>query len=146
MSLDGTYDEGNVFALILAGKIPSVPLYEDAHTFCFLDIQPQSKGHALVISKWSKARNILEIEEDALAQVMATTSKVATAIRAALNPDGLHIAQFNGSAAGQTVFHLHVHIVPRWAGQATGFVAHGQGQFADADALQALAQEIRAHL
>ena len=146
MSLDGTYDEGNVFALILAGKIPSVPLYEDAHTFCFLDIQPQSKGHALVISKWSKARNILEIEEDALAQVMATTRKVASAIRAALNPDGLHIAQFNGSAAGQTVFHLHVHIVPRWAGQATGFVAHGQGQFADADALQALAQEIRAHL
>ena len=146
MSLDGTYDEGNVFALILAGKIPSVPLYEDAHTLCFLDIKPQSKGHALVISKWSKARNILEIEEDALAQVMATTRKVATAIRAALNPDGLHIAQFNGSAAGQTVFHLHVHIVPRWAGQATGFVAHGQGQFADADALQALAQEIRAHL
>ena len=77
---------------------------------------------------------------------MATTRKVATAIRAALNPDGLHIAQFNGSAAGQTVFHLHVHIVPRWAGQAPGFVAHGQGQFADADALQALAQEIRAHL
>jgi histidine triad (HIT) family protein len=146
MSLDGVYDDGNVFALILAGKIPSVTVYEDADTLCFLDIQPQSKGHALVISKWSKARNILEIEEQALAQVMATTRKVATAIYAALNPDGLHIAQFNGTAAGQTVFHLHVHIVPRWAGQATGFATHGQGGFADADALQALAQEIRAHL
>ena len=146
MSLDGTYDEANIFALILQGKIPSTKLYEDEKTFAFLDIMPQTRGHALVISKWSKARNILEIEEDALAQVMATTRKVATAIRAALNPDGLHIAQFNGSAAGQTVFHLHVHIVPRWAGQAPGFVAHGQGQFADADALQALAQEIRAHL
>ena len=128
----------------MQGKIPSTALYEDADTLSFLDIMPQTRGHALVISKWSKARNILEIGEDALAQVMATTRKVATAIRAALNPDGLHIAQFNGSAAGQTVFHLHVHIVPRWAGQAPGFVAHGQGQFADADALQALAQEIRA--
>ena len=146
MSLDGTYDEGNVFALILAGKIPSVPLYEDAHTFCFLDIQPQSKGHALVISKWSKARNILEIEPEALAQVMATVQKVARAIRSALKPDGLHIAQFNGAPAGQTVFHLHVHIVPRWDGQAVGFAAHGQGQMADADALRALADEIRAQL
>ena len=146
MSLDGTYDEGNVFALILAGKIPSVPLYEDAHTFCFLDIQPQSKGHALVISKWSKARNILEIEPEALAQVMATVQKVACAIRSALKPDGLHIAQFNGAPAGQTVFHLHVHIVPRWDGQAAGFATHGQGAFADADALGALADEIRAQL
>ena len=146
MSLDGIYDEANPFALIVAGKIPSTKLYEDDDTLAFLDIQPQSKGHALVISKWSKARNILEIEPDALVQVMATVQKVARAIRAALNPDGLHIAQFNGAPAGQTVFHLHVHIVPRWAGQATGFVAHGQGGFADADALRALADEIRARL
>lgn len=146
MSLDGIYDEANPFALIVAGKIPSTKLYEDDDTLAFLDIQPQSKGHALVISKWSQARNILEIEPDALVQVMATVQKVARAIRAALNPDGLHIAQFNGAPAGQTVFHLHVHIVPRWAGQATGFVAHGQGGFADADALRALADEIRARL
>lgn len=146
MSLDGIYDEANPFALIVAGKIPSTKLYEDDDTLAFLDIQPQSKGHALVISKWSKARNILEIEADALVQVMATVQKVARAIRSALNPDGLHIAQFNGAPAGQTVFHLHVHIVPRWAGQGTGFVAHAQGDFADADALRALADEIRAHL
>jgi histidine triad (HIT) family protein len=64
MSLDGTYDEGNVFALILAGTIPAVPLYEDADTLSFLDIMPQARGHALVISKWSKARNLLEMEDE----------------------------------------------------------------------------------
>lgn len=146
MSLDGSYDEGNVFALILQGKIPSTMLYEDAHTYAFLDIQPQSKGHALVVSKWSKARNILEIEPDALCQVMASVQKVAGAIRAALDPDGIHIAQFNGAPAGQTVFHLHFHIVPRWTGGPTGFSAHAQGEFADPAALGALAQEIRAKL
>ncbi|MEJ7933101.1 HIT family protein [Sphingobium sp. AN558] len=146
MSLDGRYDESNVFALILQGKIPSTKLYEDEHTYAFLDIQPQSKGHALVISKWSKARNILEIEPEALCQVMASVRKVAGAIRAAVQPDGIHIAQFNGAPAGQTVFHLHVHIVPRWEGGPMGFSAHAQGDFADADALNALADEIRAHL
>jgi histidine triad (HIT) family protein len=144
MSLDGTYDEANVFALILQGKIPSTKLYEDEHTYAFLDIQPQSKGHSLVISKWSKARNILEVEDEALAQVMATVKKVASAIAKALNPDGIHIAQFNGAPAGQTVFHLHVHIVPRWVGGPTGFSAHAQGNFADPAALEALAEEIRA--
>lgn len=144
MSLDGTYDEGNVFALILAGKIPSTKIYEDENTFAFLDIMPQTRGHALVISKWSKARNLLEIEDEALAQVMATTKKVATAIRAALDPDGIQIAQFNGAPAGQTIFHLHVHILPRWEGDPKGFPAHGTGGQADPAALEALAQEIRA--
>ncbi|GLV29429.1 hydrolase [Sphingobium sp. TomTYG75] len=144
MSLEGTYDEGNVFALILQGKIPSTKLYEDAYTYAFLDIQPQSKGHSLVISKWSKARNILEIEEDALAQVMATVRKVAKATAKALDPDGIHVAQFNGAPAGQTVFHLHFHIVPRWQGGPMGFSAHAQGNFADPAALEALAEEIRA--
>lgn len=146
MSLDGTYDEGNVFALILAGKIPSTRLYEDEHTLSFLDIMPQTKGHALVISKWSKARNLLDMEDEALAQVMATAKKVATAIRKALKPDGIQIAQFNGAPAGQTIFHMHVHILPRWSGDPTGFVAHGQGAQADDGQLHALAQEIRAYL
>ena len=143
MSLEGNYDEGNVFALILQGKIPSTKLYEDEHTYAFLDIQPQSKGHSLVISKWSKARNILEVEDEALAQVMATVKKVAVATHKALAPDGIHVAQFNGAPAGQTVFHLHVHIVPRWAGGPMGFSAHAQGNFADP---AALAEEIRAQL
>ncbi|BBD98755.1 HIT family protein [Sphingobium amiense] len=146
MSLDGTYDEGNVFALILQGKIPSVRLYEDAHTLSFLDIMPQTKGHALVISRWSRARNLLEMEEQAIAQVMATAKRVAIAIRQALNPDGIQIAQYNGAPAGQTIFHMHVHILPRWSGDATGFAAHGQAGQADPAQLAALAQEIRAYL
>ena len=144
MSLDGIYDEGNVFALIIAGKIPSTTIYEDDETLAFLDIMPQTRGHALVSSKWSEARSLLEVEEEALAQVMATTKKVATAIRKALNPDGIQIAQFNGAPAGQTIFHLHVHILPRWAGDPKGFAAHGQGKQADVAELQALADEIRA--
>lgn len=146
MSLDGHYDDGNVFALILQGKIPSTRLHEDEHTLAFLDIQPQSKGHALVISKWSKARNLLEIEPAALCQLMTTVQKVAAAIRAALAPDGIQIAQFNGAPAGQTVFHLHVHIIPRWSGGPTGFAAHAQGAFADPEEQEALAQRVRAHL
>lgn len=144
MSLDGTYDENNVFALILQGKIPSTKLYEDEHIYAFLDIQPQSKGHSLVISKWSKARNILEVENEALAQVIAGVKKVASATRKALDPDGIHVAQFNGAPAGQTVYHLHFHIVPRWIGGPIGFSAHGQGGFADPAELEALAEEIRA--
>jgi len=144
MSLDGVYDEGNPFSLILQGKLPSTRLYEDAHTLAFLDIQPQSRGHSLVISKWSRARNLLEMEDEALCQVMATTRKVASAIREALNPDGIHVAQFNGAPAGQTVFHMHVHIVPRWEGGPMGFSAHAQGNFADPAELQILAEEIRA--
>ncbi|HKY82927.1 MAG TPA: HIT family protein [Sphingobium sp.] len=146
MSLDGAYDEGNPFSLILQGKLPSTKLYEDEHTLAFLDIQPQSRGHSLVISKWSKARNILDVEDEALAQVMATVKKVATALRKALDPDGIHVAQFNGAPAGQTVYHLHFHIVPRWKGGPLGFSAHAAGDFADAAELAALADQIRAHL
>ena len=144
MSLEGVYDEGNVFALILQGKLPSTQIYEDEHTLAFLDIQPQSKGHSLVISKWSRARNILDVEDEALAQTVATVKKVAIALRKALNPDGIHVAQFNGAPAGQTVYHLHFHIVPRWEGGPVGFSAHGRGGFADAAELEALAEEIRA--
>ncbi|MGE4324072.1 MAG: HIT family protein [Sphingobium sp.] len=146
MSLDGTYDDTNPFALILQGKLPSTRLYEDDGTLALMDIQPQSPGHSLVISKWSRARNILEMETEALCQVMTTVQKVAGAIRTALRPDGIHIAQFNGADAGQTVFHLHVHIVPRWTGDPIGFSRHAQGRFADADDLRALAEKIRAAL
>ncbi|MCP1468490.1 histidine triad (HIT) family protein [Sphingobium sp. OAS761] len=144
MSLDGTYDEGNVFALIIAGKIPCTRLYEDDDTLAFLDIMPQTRGHALVISKWSKARNLLEMEDEAIAQVMACARKVAVAIRKALDPDGIQIAQFNGAPAGQTIFHTHVHILPRWEGDPKGFATHGQGEAADKAVLEALAEEIRA--
>ena len=138
------YDNNNPFAKILRGEFPCYKVYENEHVLAFLDIMPQTRGHALVISKWSKARNLLEMEDEALGEVMATTKKVATAIRKALNPDGIQIAQFNGAPAGQTIFHLHVHILPRWEGDPKGFAAHGAGAQADKDALAALAEEIRA--
>lgn len=141
MSLEGNYDTGNIFALIVQGKLPCVKLYEDEHTLAFLDIIPQSKGHALVISKWSQARNILEVEDEAIAQVMASVKKVAAALRAALDPDGIQIAQFNGAAAGQTVFHLHVHIIPRWQGQQMGLHTADK---ADPGELEQLSEQVRA--
>lgn len=145
MSLSGEYDPSNVFALILAGQIPAARLYEDGETLAFLDAFPQTRGHALVIHKTSRARTLLEIEPEALAAVMRTVQRVARALIAALAPDGLQIVQYNGTAAGQTVFHLHVHLIPRWDGGATG-LPDGQRGMADAARLAALADEIRAAL
>ena len=142
-----TYDPSNVFARILRGELPSTRIYEDAMTLAFLDLFPQSPGHALIISKWSKARTILEIEQDALREVIATTQKAAAALRKALAPDGLLVAQANGAAAGQTVYHLHFHIIPRWETAPTTheFGAIGApGKMADPEALAKLAEKIRA--
>lgn len=144
MSLDGVYDDNNPFALIIAGKIPSHTIYEDAKTLAFLDIAPQGKGHTLVISKWSRGRNILEIEPDAICEVMATVKKVAAGLRAALQPDGIHVAQFNGGDTGQSVFHLHVHVVPRWKGLPLGILQYyEEGPQADAETLADLTARIR---
>jgi histidine triad (HIT) family protein len=143
MSLDGVYDDSNVFARILRGEVPAARIAEDADTLAFMDAFPQSRGHCLVIHKASKARNLLEVEPAALCAVMVAARNVARAARAALKPDGLVITQFNGQAAGQTVFHLHVHIIPRWDGVPLG--RHGGGM-ADPDELRALAAEIAAHL
>ena len=118
MSLDGAYEDNNIFARIIRGELPCAKIFEDDTTLAFLDIAPQSTGHALVVSKWSRARNILEVEPRAIGEVMATVTRVARALRGALNPDGIHVAQFNGGDTGQSVFHLHVHVVPRWGGDA----------------------------
>jgi histidine triad (HIT) family protein len=140
MSLDGVYDDGNVFAKILRGEIPSAKVFEDAETLALMDAFPQTRGHILVISKTSRARNLLEIEPAALNAVMATVQRVARGVKGALNPDGILISQFNGSAAGQTIFHLHVHILPRWAGVELG--RHGAGGMADMAELSELARQI----
>lgn len=145
MSLDGSYDENNPFALILTGKLPAHGIYEDAETLAFLDIMPQAEGHALVISKTSRARNILEIEDDAMAAVMRTVRRVAVVLNTLLGPDGLQIVQFNGAAAGQTVFHLHVHIIPRrQASDGSHIVGFRAQPPADHAALALLAERIRA--
>ncbi len=143
MSLDGTYDEANIFAKILRGEVPAAKVFEDEHVFSFMDAFPQSKGHTLVIPKHSRARNYLEEEPQILAPLMLGVQRVARAIRTALKPDGLMISQFNGAPAGQTVFHLHVHIIPRWDGVALG--RHGGGM-ADVNELKALASRIAANI
>jgi histidine triad (HIT) family protein len=143
MSLIGAYDPENIFARIVRGQIPAARIFEDAETLAFMDAFPQSRGHCLVIHKASTARNLFEISPADLCAVMTTARNVAQAVRAALAPDGLLISQFNGSAAGQTVFHLHVHIIPRWEGQPLG--RHGAGM-ADPAELAALAEAIRAKI
>jgi len=144
MSLDGTYDEQNVFAKIVRGEIPSVKIFEDDEVLAFMDAFPQAKGHCLVISKTSKARNLLDAEPKTLGRVIGATQKLARAVRAALNPDGISVMQFNGAPAGQTVYHLHFHVIPRWEGEALG--RHGGGQMADMDELKALAEKIASAL
>jgi histidine triad (HIT) family protein len=141
MSLDGDYDPNNIFAKIVRGEIPSARICEDANTLAFMDAFPQARGHCLVIHKSSSARNLLEVEPQALNEVMATVQKVTRAVRKALNPDGITVTQFNGAPAGQTIFHLHFHILPRWEGQ--GMAGHGRGQAAP-DELAALAKAIAA--
>ena len=142
MSLDGTYDAGNIFAKILRGEIPAAKVFEDDHVFAFMDVFPQGRGHTLVIPKHSTARNLLDEAPEVIGPLMLGVQRVAKAVRAALKPDGLVITQFNGTAAGQTVFHLHVHIIPRWDGVSLG--RHGAGGMADMNELKALAAEIAA--
>ncbi|MGH6791800.1 MAG: HIT family protein [Methyloceanibacter sp.] len=110
------YDEDNVFAKVLRGEIPCHKIYEDDDTLAFLDIMPRSDGHALVITK-EKARDLFDISPEGLAKLMTVVQTLAPKIKQAMGADGVLIAQFNGAAAGQTVFHLHVHIIPRKDGE-----------------------------
>jgi histidine triad (HIT) family protein len=143
MSLDGAYDPDNIFAKIVRGEASAVKVYEDPQVLAFMDVFPQSRGHTLVVSKVSRARNLLEMEPEVLAGLIQTVQKLTKAVREAFDPDGVMVAQFNGAAAGQTVFHLHFHIIPRWAGVEMG--RHGQGM-ADLTELEALAEAIKARL
>lgn len=109
------YDDRNVFAQILRGELPCHKIYEDEHTLAFMDIMPRAQGHCLVIPK-APARNLFDVSPADLAAVMTTVQKLARAARSALGADGISIQQFNESAGGQVVFHLHVHVLPRWEG------------------------------
>ncbi len=110
-----SYDNDNIFAKILRGEMPCHKIYEDDDTFAFMDIMPRGDGHCLVIPK-RPARNILDVSPEDLASVMATVQKVSAAAINAFGADGLTIQQFNEQAGGQVVFHLHVHIIPRFEG------------------------------
>ena len=136
------YDPDNVFAKMLRGEIPCHKLYEDDDTLAFLDIMPRSDGHTLVITK-EKAENVFDVSPDALAKLMAVVQRLAPKIRNAVGADGVLIAQFNGTAAGQTVFHLHVHIIPRK--EDVALKPEGAGM-ADQQALSATAEMIRKKL
>ena len=113
------YDDNNIFAKILRGELPCEKLYEDAHTFAFMDIMPRGTGHCLVIPK-EPARNILDVSVESLAAVMASVKKLSRATMKAFSADGVTIQQFNESAGGQVVFHLHFHIIPRFDGVKLG--------------------------
>jgi histidine triad (HIT) family protein len=110
-----SYDPSNIFAKILRGELPCHKVYEDAKTFAFLDIMPRAPGHTLVLPK-SPARNLLDVDPTDLAHVMAAAQKIARAAVKLFGADGITIQQFNESAGGQVVFHLHVHVIPRFAG------------------------------
>lgn len=143
MTLAAPYDPKNIFAKILSGEIPCAKVYEDARILSFMDAFPQSKGHTLVIPK-VKARNLFDIPSEHLQNLIAHTQKIGRAVQSALEPDGIQILQFNGEAAGQTVFHIHFHIVPRWHDMT--LKTHASGTMADLDQLNALAARIKAKL
>ena len=146
MPIDATqpYDRNNIFARILRGEIPAVKVWEDDHVLAFMDVFPQSEGHVLIVSKTSTARTLLDIESEALARLIEATRRTARAVVKALAPEGFQIMQLNGEAGGQTVFHLHFHIVPRWSDRP--MKGHGHAPMAEPETLRALAQRIAAAL
>lgn len=144
MTLNAPYDPDNIFARILRGQIPSVKVWEDDHVLALMDVFPQSEGHVLIVSKTSTARTLLDIEPEVLTRLTEATRRTARAVVKALRPEGFQILQFNGEAGGQTVFHLHFHIVPRWSGRP--MKGHGHAPMAEPEALRALADRIAAAL
>jgi histidine triad (HIT) family protein len=136
------YDPSNIFARIVRGEIPCVRVHEDADTLAFMDLMPQSEGHTLVIPKVA-GESLLDTPPDAVAAAIRTTQRVAQAINAAFAPQGVVVTQFNGPAAGQTVFHLHFHVIPVYG--AGGLRLHAREK-ADPDVLETNAARIRAAL
>jgi histidine triad (HIT) family protein len=136
------YDNDNIFAKILRDEIPAVKVYEDSNTLAFMDVMPQAPGHTLVIPK-IEVEDLFGIDTATGAAVLATTRKVAQAVQAAMQADGIMINQFNGPAAGQTVFHFHMHIVPRFDDVP---LRKHSGEMEDTAVLEEHAAKIRAAL
>lgn len=133
----------SLFSKIVSGEIPSTKVYEDEHTLAFMDINPASRGHVLVICKEEYA-DIFDLPEATLLATARTTQHVAKALRDALKPDGINIIQNNGAASGQVVFHYHVHLIPRWDGD--NAVRLWRPQEAEPSDLQIVAEQIRQSL
>ena len=137
-----SYDDDNIFAKILRGEAPAHIVEEDEMSLTFMDLMPQSKGHTLIIPKES-AQDILNVSSEALGHVIRQTQRVAKAGDEAFHRDGVMVAQLNRAPAGQTVFHLHFHVIPRWSGEAMPFMAR---DMADPNDLQRNAEKIRKYL
>ena len=136
------YDPNNIFAKILRGEMPCHKVYEDDVALAFMDIMPRGEGHVLVIPK-VPARGLLEMPPEALGPYMQRVQKVAAAVKAGMKADGLTIQQFNESAGGQVVFHIHFHVIPRWEGVA---LRPHSGQMEKPEVLAVHAEKIRAAL
>jgi histidine triad (HIT) family protein len=134
------YDPNNIFAKIVRGEAPCFKVYEDAHTLAFMDIMPQAEGHTLVIPK-EGAESIFDLSPEGAAAMIKTTKKVAPAVQEVTGAPGILLAQLNGQAAGQTVFHIHMHVIPRWSGLDLKLHARETANF---EQLKALAAKIAA--
>ena len=144
MSLSGAYDANNIFAKIIRGEAPCVKVFEDAETIVFMDIFPQSQGHCLVVPKNTQARNLTDFAPERIGALFQRVQKVTRAVIKALTPDGVIVTQFNGAPAGQTIFHLHVHVIPRYDN--LPIERHHHGKPADMDVLKSQAARIAAVL
>jgi len=134
------YDKDNIFARIIRGEIPCHRIHEDADSIAFMDIMPQAEGHALVVPKVA-GEDIFSTPPESLAAAIRTAQLVARAVKQVFAPPGVMIAQLNGQAAGQSVFHLHFHVIPRYAGKELGIHAAGK---ADPAKLAEQAERLRA--
>jgi len=140
--MSATYDDNNIFAKILRGEIPSTRVYETDDVVAFMDVMPQGAGHTLVVPK-APSRNLLDAKPETLANLVQAVQKIAQAVKKAFDADGVTVMQFNEPASGQTVYHLHFHVIPRFEGVA---LRPHTGQMEDAAVLSANAEKIRAAL
>lgn len=136
------YDPNNIFAKILRGEIPCEKVHEDENTVAFMDVMPRANGHVLVLPK-TGARNLLDVPEDTLSTLILSVQKIARAVKEGMEADGITIHQFNEPAGGQTVFHIHFHVIPRWDGVTMG---HHAARMSDPADLKRHAEKIRAAL
>lgn len=134
------YDQNNIFAKIIRGEAPCFKVYEDAKTIAFMDIMPQAEGHTLVIPK-EPAENIFDLSPEGAAALLQATKKVAAAVKQVTGAPGILLAQLNGAPAGQTVFHIHFHIIPRSGGIDLSLHARDKADFSK---LKSLAEKIAA--
>jgi len=137
-----TYDSNNIFAKILRGEIPCHKVYEDDIALVFMDVMPQSPGHALIVPK-APSRNVLDADPAVLAKILPLVQKIAIASKKAFAADGITVWQLNEPAGGQTVFHLHYHVIPRYDGKP---LQSHSGKMEDAAVLKANADKLKAAL